>query len=86
MKVTAQLCYVGHVVRRPKGELIRDILLPTNGDQLKPWTTMIKTALKALSGPRFFGCARWRKDWVKVSSEVAQDFLNFVEVIETVAL
>ncbi len=26
-----------------------------------------------LSGPRVFGHARWRKDWVKVSSELAQD-------------
>ncbi len=36
--------------------------------QLKAWAD-----LKPLSGPRVFGNARWRKDWVKVSSELAQD-------------
>ncbi len=29
--------------------------------------------LEPLSGPRIFGHARWRKDWVEVSSELAQD-------------
>ncbi len=41
--------------------------------QLKVWATTIKAGLKPLSGPRVFGHARWRKDWVKVSSELAQD-------------
>ncbi len=27
----------------------------------------------SLSGPRVFGNAQWGKDWVKVSSELAQD-------------
>ncbi len=29
--------------------------------------------LEPLSGPRVFGHAQWRKDWVKVFSELAQD-------------
>ncbi len=29
--------------------------------------------LETLSGLRVFGYARWRKDWVSVSSELAQD-------------
>ncbi len=32
----------------------------------------IKKDLKPRSGPRVFGCARWRKDMVKVSSELAR--------------
>ncbi len=41
--------------------------------QLKTWATMIKAGLESYSGPRVYGNARWRKDWVKVSSELAQD-------------
>ncbi len=43
------------------------------GGQLKTWATTIKTDLEPISGPWVFGHARWRKDWVKVSSELAQD-------------
>ncbi len=35
--------------------------------------TTIKADLEQLSGPRVFGHAWWRKDWVKVSSELVQD-------------
>ncbi len=41
--------------------------------QLKAWSTMIKAGLEPLSGRRVFGYARWRKDWAKISSELAQD-------------
>ncbi len=41
------------------------------GVQLK--TATIKADLETLSGPRVFGLALWRKDWVKVSSELTQD-------------
>ncbi len=34
---------------------------------------MIKADLEPLSGKRIFGYARWRKGWVNVSSELAQD-------------
>ncbi len=40
---------------------------------LKTWTTTIKADLEPLSGPRVFGHARWRMDWVKVTCELAQD-------------
>ncbi len=40
---------------------------------MKTWATTIKADLEPISGPRVFGHVRWRKDWVKVSSEVAQD-------------
>ncbi len=76
-----RLRWFGHAARRPKGELIKDLRLPTSprtwcrraGGQLKTWATTIKADLEPLSGPRVFGHARWRKDWVKFSSELAQD-------------
>ncbi len=37
------------------------------------WATTINAALEPLSGPRVFGYARWKKDWVKIPSELAQD-------------
>ncbi len=37
------------------------------------WATTIRADLEPLFGKRIFGNARWRKDWVKVSSELAQD-------------
>ncbi len=37
------------------------------------WATTIKADLEPISGPRVFGHARWGQDWVKVSSELAQD-------------
>ncbi len=51
------------------------------GGQLKTWATTIKTNLKPLSEPRVFGHARWRKDWVKVSSELAEDRRDVVNSI-----
>ncbi len=76
-----QVYWFGHVARRPEGELIKDLLLPTPprtwlrraGGHLKTWANTIKTDLEPLSGPQVFGHARWTKDWVKVSSELAQD-------------
>ncbi len=35
--------------------------------------TTIKLDLEPVSGPRIFGHARWRKDCVKVSIELAHD-------------
>ncbi len=75
-----RLRWFGHAARRPEGELIKDILLPTPprtwrrraGGQLKTWATTIKADLEAVSGPRVFSHARWRKYSVKVSSELAQ--------------
>ncbi len=37
------------------------------------WATTIKADLEYFSGPLVFGHARWRKDKVKASSELAQD-------------
>ncbi len=76
-----RLRWFGHAARRPEGELIKDLLLPTPprtwriraGGQLKTWATTIKADLEPISGPRVFSHARWRQDWVKVSSELAQD-------------
>ncbi len=39
----------------------------------KMWATTIKTVLEPHSGPQDFGCARWRRDRMKVSSELTQD-------------
>ncbi len=61
-------------MRHPDGELFRDLhwRKRTRG-QLKTWSTTIKSDLEPLSEPRVFDHARWRKDWVKVSNELAQD-------------
>ncbi len=61
--------------------LIDDLFLPTPprmwrtraGGQLKTLATTIKADLQPISRPQFFGNTRWRKDWVKVSSELVQD-------------
>ncbi len=79
--VQRRLRWFGHAAKRPEGKLIKGLFLPTPprtwhrraGGQLTTWATTIKDDLEPLSGPRVFGRARWRKDWVKVSSEFAQD-------------
>ncbi len=78
--VQRRLRWFVHAARRPEGELIKDLPLPTPphtwhrraGGQLKTWATTIKVDLELLSGPRVFGHARWRKDGVKVFSELTQ--------------
>ncbi len=79
--VQRSLRWFGHAARLPEDELIRVARLPTppltwhrrTGGQLRQWATTIKADLEALFRPRVFGHARWRKDWVNVSSELAQD-------------
>ncbi len=76
-----KLRWFGYAARRPEGELIKDLLLPTpprtwrrrTGGQLKTWATTAQADLEPIYGPRVFGHARWRNDWVKVSSELAKD-------------
>ncbi len=50
---------------------------------MKTWATTTKADLEPISGPRVFGHARWRKDWVIVSNELAltasvRDVVNVV--------
>ncbi len=79
--VQTRLRWFGHAARRPEGELIKGLLLPIPSrtwcrrarGQLKTWATTIKADLEPISGLRVFRHARWRNDWVKVSSELAQD-------------
>ncbi len=69
--------WFGHAARRPEGELLKDLLLPTPprtwrrraGGQLEIWATTIEADLEPISKPRVLR----RKHWVKVSSELAQD-------------
>ncbi len=76
--VHRRLRWFGHTAKR---ELIKDLYRPTQprtwrrrtGGQMKTWATTIKAGMDLLSGPRVFGYARLRKDWVKVSIELAQD-------------
>ncbi len=71
------LCLFGYAARRPEGQLMKDLLLPTPrrtwrrraGDLLKTWATTIKPNLEQ----RVFDHARLRKDWEKVSSSAAED-------------
>ncbi len=79
--VQRRLRWFGNAARSPERELIKDLLLPTlpctwrrrAGGKLKTWATTIKADLEPISGRRIFGNARWRKDWRKVFSELAQD-------------
>ncbi len=76
-----RLRWFSHAVRRRESELIKDLLLPTPprtwrrraGGQLKTRATTVKADLEPLSWLRISGHVRWRKDWVKLSSELAQD-------------
>ncbi len=62
-------------------DVTKDLLLPTPPrtwrrraeGQLKTWASTVKADLAPLSGLRVFGHARWRKDGVKVPSELAKD-------------
>ncbi len=78
---TLLVSWFGHAARRAEGELIKNLPLQiltrtwrkrTRG-QLKTWATTIKADVELLFGPRAFVQARWRNDWVKVSSELAHD-------------
>ncbi len=79
--VQRRLHWFGHAARRPEGGLIKDLLFPTPprtsrrqaGGVLKTGATTIRADLEPLSGPRVFGHAQGRKDWVKVSSALTQD-------------
>ncbi len=79
--VQIRLRWFGHAARRPECELIKKLLLPTPprtwrrraGGQLKTWATTTKADLEPTSAPRVFGHTQWKKDWVKVSSKLAQD-------------
>ncbi len=80
MLVQRRLRWFSHTARRPEFELIKDLLLPTPprtwrrraGGQLKTWATTINVDLEPISGPRVFGHAQWRTDWVEVCIELAQ--------------
>ncbi len=76
-----RLCWFGHAARHADGKLIKGLFLPTPprtwrrraGGQQKTWATTITADLGPLFESRVFVHARWRKDWVKVSIELAQD-------------
>ncbi len=59
MLVLRRLRWFGDAARRPEGELIKDLLLPTPprtwrrrpGGQLKTWATTIKADLEPIFGP-----------------------------------
>ncbi len=66
------LLWLGHAARKPEAKMTRDIPLSTSlrkqiENQLKTLATERKESLKPLSG-----CARWTKDWVNISSDIAQ--------------
>ncbi len=54
-------------------ELTIDLLMPTEPRSWRRQTgNHDQGRLASLLGPRVFGNARWKKDWVKVSKEFAQ--------------
>ncbi len=86
MEVGRRLCLVSIPAlpvqrRHPEGELIKNLLLTTPprtwrrraGSQLMTFETTVRADLEPHSGRRVFGHARWRKDWVKISSELVRD-------------
>ncbi len=72
--VQRRLLWFCNTARHPGGKLVKDLLLPKPprmwrrriGGQLKTWTTTTRVDLEPLSGPRVFGHAHKRKDWMKV--------------------
>ncbi len=83
-----RLPWFDRAARRPDGELIKDLPLHTpprtwrkrTEKQLKTWATTFKVDVE----PRVLGYARWRKDWVKVFSEIAQDRQACSDVVNSV--
>ncbi len=54
------------------GDMLNDLLMHSRaGGQLKTWAVTAKTELEPLSKTRVLGHARWRKGWMKVSSELS---------------
>ena len=76
-----RLRWFGYAARHPKGELIRDVLLPPSlpnwrkrvGGQLNTWASTIKDGQAALSGPQVVGLRRWNRDWLAILCDLAQD-------------
>ncbi len=79
--VKGKFRWFGLDARCHEGDLIRDFNLLTpprtrrrrTGGFLKTGATTFKEDMETLAGPRIFGYARWRKYWVKVSSELEVD-------------
>ncbi len=68
-----RLRWFGHADQGSTSAQTASHVAQTTGRQLKTCATTTKVNLEPLSGPRVFGYARWRKDWAKVSYELAQD-------------
>ena len=79
--VQRRLRWFGHAARRPGGEIIRDVLLPTPpstwrkraGGQMKTWATTLKADLARITGPTVVGLSRWKRDWLSICCDQAQD-------------
>ncbi len=74
--VQRRLRWFGHAARLPDQRLIKDLLLSTPP---RTWSRRTGVQLKMRAnydqgrpGSRVFGCALWRKDCVKASSELIQ--------------
>ncbi len=63
--VQRRLHWFGHAAKRPEG--------PSHQGPSPAHTNSNVADLESLSRLRVFGHARWKKDWVKVSNELAQD-------------
>ena len=84
-----RLRWFGHAARRPEGELIRGLLLPSPlpgwrkraGGQLKNWAGVIKDDLAVLSGPKVVGLRVWNRDWLAISCDLAQDRRTWASMV-----
>ena len=75
-----RLCWLGHVLRRPKDRIIKQVLVAAPlpdwhrwpGSQLKNWWATAKIDLNPVGGFRRFG-RKWESCFLRFAEELAQD-------------
>jgi len=78
---THRLRWVGHAYRRNSGILIREAIslspLPGRrkrlGGELRTWLGTIKADAEVISGQHIDGVQRWKRDWLQLAQELAND-------------
>ena len=87
-----RLRWFGHVARRPPDELIKRCMVAESpaqwrrrtGGQFRTWFSTVKKDLALVSGPATHGLRTWRKDWLKISCDLAQDRVAWAAAIHDV--
>ena len=89
-----RLWWFGYAARRPEGERISDVLLPSSlpnwrkrvGGLLKTWASTIKDNLAALSGSQVVGLRWWNRDLLAISCDLAQDRRTWAAMVRDAVL